>query len=87
MIERFLMTDDESERPAVPRGSPYLQRPLRTLKTAEEDNATARHHLISVYSAEHEPREDSEANPLSATISRADRTRGAASREKATLKR
>jgi hypothetical protein len=49
------MADDRSERPVGPRGSPYLRRPLRTLKEAEQDNDASAHQLISLLS----PRESS----------------------------
>jgi hypothetical protein len=52
------MADNKSEMPINSQVSAYLQRPLRTLKKAEQDNDAARH-IISVNSAEH-GREDSE---------------------------
>jgi hypothetical protein len=34
----ILVADDRIERPVVPRVSPYLRRPLRTLKETEQDS-------------------------------------------------
>jgi len=41
------MADDRSERPVDPHVSPYLRRPLRTLKEAEQDNDASVHRLVS----------------------------------------
>jgi hypothetical protein len=53
------MADEETEEPIHSQVSAYLRRPLRTLKKAEQDNDAARHHRISVSSAEHKPQRQS----------------------------
>jgi len=40
------MVGNRFERPLDPRVSPYLQRPLRTLKEAEHDNDASGYHAI-----------------------------------------
>lgn len=43
VIERLLMADNKSEKPINSQVSAYLQRSLRTLIKAEQDNDAARH--------------------------------------------
>jgi hypothetical protein len=57
------MADDSSERPVDPRVSPYLRRPLRTLKEAEQDNDASHRHLISVPSPPDPPVPRSPTSP------------------------
>jgi hypothetical protein len=42
------MADYRSERPIDPHVSRYLQRPLRTLKEAEQDSDASTHHSMSL---------------------------------------
>ena len=44
------MADSRSEGPIDPYVSSYLQRPLRTLKEAEQDSEASAHHLMSLSS-------------------------------------
>jgi hypothetical protein len=50
-----LMADDGPEGAIDPRISPYLRRPLRSLKMAEQDNDALRRRWASVPSAEPVP--------------------------------
>jgi hypothetical protein len=77
---------DKSEKPLNSHVSAYLQRPLRTLKKAEQDNDAARHHLISASSAEHELWRHPELDPLAPRFPEPVR-KTPASTEKADLKR
>ena len=49
------MADYRSERPIDPHVSPYLQRPLRTLKEAEQDHDALAHHLMLLSSPRESP--------------------------------
>jgi len=49
------MADDRSGRPIDPQVSPYLQRPLRTLKEAEQDSGVSAHQLASLPSPPDSP--------------------------------
>lgn len=42
------MAEDESEKPLDPHVSPYLRRPLRTLKEAEQDSDASSPHAMWV---------------------------------------
>ena len=58
------MADSRSEGPIDPHVSPYLQRPLRTLKEAEQDSDASAHHLMSLPSPPESPAQPPPASQL-----------------------